>query len=154
MEDAQTFFIPWVHGWDWPLVKAALFSWEYVEFWGLVKLNFVYKTEVWTKLQPANQVQKVCVWCAFNVFKSFFVCWCWILIKTDDLYGQLYGIWSLISLGTSPSWRISHGITESHNWIGRHFKDDLIPTPCLGQGHLPPAQGQNYHQDLSSCSFF
>jgi len=25
-------------------------------------------------------------------------------------------------------------------WIGRDLKDLLIPTPCCGQGHLPPAQ--------------
>lgn len=36
-------------------------------------------------------------------------------------------------------------------WIGRHLKDDLLLMPCLWQGHLPLAQGQKYHQHLSSC---
>ena len=25
-------------------------------------------------------------------------------------------------------------------WVGRDLKDDLVSTPCHGQGHLPPAQ--------------
>jgi len=25
-------------------------------------------------------------------------------------------------------------------WVGRDLKDQLIPTPCHGQGHLPPDQ--------------
>ena len=38
----------------------------------------------------------------------------------------------------------SHRIMESQNcgmvWVGRDLKDHLVPTPCHGQGHLPPDQ--------------
>jgi len=48
--------------------------------------------------------------------------------------------------GALPVERGAGKITESSSsdrmvWVGRDLIDHLVPTPCHGQGHLPPAQG-------------